>query len=143
MTSAAVAVSAFFSLWARTPSIAVRRAAVARSSVNTFCRSASSDGIAARRTDGVKDVVDHITVNAAAATTPEHVGENIKDATKTAGEEVKEGAGKAVDATKDIAREAMAEGLTWGWETFAEYLDAIDRVPKGVNYAASIGHSAL
>src|SRR5256885_15679446 len=30
----------------------------------------------ARRTDGVKDVVDHITVNAAAATTPEHVGED-------------------------------------------------------------------
>src|SRR6266480_2260271 len=40
----------------------------------------------ARGTDGVKEVVDRITVNAAAATTPEHVGdhagEEIKDATK-------------------------------------------------------------
>jgi len=60
----------------------------------------------ARKTDGVKDVVDHITVNAAAATTPEHVGEDIKDATKTAGEKISTGTEKAVDATKDTAREA-------------------------------------
>src|SRR5712691_7360108 len=49
----------------------------------------------ARRTDGVKDVTDHITVNAAAATTPEHLGEraeqDIKDATKTAGEKISAG----------------------------------------------------
>lgn len=62
--------------------------------------------IIARRTDGVKDVVDHITVNAAAATTPEHVGEDIKDAIKTAGEKISAGAEKAVDATKDAAGEA-------------------------------------
>jgi hyperosmotically inducible protein len=64
----------------------------------------------ARKTDGVKDVVDHISVNAAAATTPEHVGESaeqgIKDATRTAGEKISEGTDKAVDATKDGAREA-------------------------------------
>jgi hyperosmotically inducible protein len=73
--------------------------------------------IIARRTDGVKDVVDHITVNQAAATTPEHVGEHvgeeIKDATRTAGEKISEGATatknaaeRAVDATKDAAHEA-------------------------------------
>jgi hyperosmotically inducible protein len=59
--------------------------------------------VIARGTDGVKDVVDHITVNAAAATTPGHIGEDIKDATKTAGEKIKEGTEKGVDATKDAA----------------------------------------
>lgn len=62
--------------------------------------------VIARGTDGVKDVVDHITVNAAAATPLEHFGENIKDAARTAGEKIGEGTEKAVDATKDVAREA-------------------------------------
>src|SRR5207244_244993 len=43
----------------------------------------------------------------------------------------------------DIAAEAMAEGIDWTWSTFPEYLDAVDSLPKGINYAASIGHSAL
>ena len=60
----------------------------------------------ARGTDGVKDVVDRITVNQAAATTPEHVGEDIKDATKTAGEKISSGTEKAVDATKAGAEKA-------------------------------------
>jgi hyperosmotically inducible protein len=57
----------------------------------------------ARGTDGVKDVVDRITVNQAAATTPDHIGDDIKDATKTAGEKISEGTEKAVDATKNAA----------------------------------------
>jgi N-acyl-D-amino-acid deacylase len=48
-----------------------------------------------------------------------------------------------IERAEDIAAEAMAAGLKWNWTTFAEYLDAIDEVPKGLNYAASIGHSAL
>jgi hyperosmotically inducible protein len=65
----------------------------------------------ARGTDGVKDVVDHITVNQAAATTPDHIGDDIKDATKTAGEKISEGTEKAVDATKDAA-EKTGEDIT-------------------------------
>jgi N-acyl-D-aspartate/D-glutamate deacylase len=48
-----------------------------------------------------------------------------------------------LERAEDIAPEAMAAGIDWSWATFAEYLDAVDAVPKGVNYAASIGHSAL
>jgi N-acyl-D-aspartate/D-glutamate deacylase len=48
-----------------------------------------------------------------------------------------------LERAEDIAGEAMAVGLPWTWATFAEYLDAVDRTPKGVNYAGSIGHSAL
>ncbi len=48
-----------------------------------------------------------------------------------------------LERAEDIAPEAMAEGIKWNWSTFAEYLDAVDALPKGLNYAASIGHSAL
>jgi N-acyl-D-amino-acid deacylase len=48
-----------------------------------------------------------------------------------------------LERAEDIAAEAMAQGVDWTWTTFAEYLDAVDSVPKGINYAASIGHSAL
>lgn len=48
-----------------------------------------------------------------------------------------------IERAEDIAAEAMDAGLPWNWSTFAEYLDAVDGVPKGLNYAASIGHSAL
>jgi N-acyl-D-amino-acid deacylase len=48
-----------------------------------------------------------------------------------------------LERAEDIAPEAMAEGIAWSWSTFAEFLDAVDARPKGLNYAASIGHSAL
>jgi N-acyl-D-aspartate/D-glutamate deacylase len=48
-----------------------------------------------------------------------------------------------LERAEDIPATAMAEGLPWSWETFPEFLDAVDAVPKGINYAASIGHSAL
>ena len=50
---------------------------------------------------------------------------------------------RSLERAEDIAPEAMAAGLPWTWQTFAEYLDAVDGEPKGLNYAASIGHSAL
>lgn len=75
--------------------------------------------ILARGTDGVKDVVDHITVNQAAATTPEHVGESIKDATRTAGEKIEDGA----TATKDAAErgvDATKRGIEKGVDATKE-----------------------
>ena len=48
-----------------------------------------------------------------------------------------------LERAEDISAEAMAQGITWTWSGFAEYLDAVDAAPKGLNYAASIGHSAL
>jgi len=48
-----------------------------------------------------------------------------------------------LERAEDIAPEAMREGIHWSWETFPEFLDTIDRLPKGINYAAYIGHSAL
>jgi len=48
-----------------------------------------------------------------------------------------------LERAEDISRDALAAGIDWTWETFPEYLDAIDRAPKAINYAAQIGHSAL
>jgi N-acyl-D-amino-acid deacylase len=48
-----------------------------------------------------------------------------------------------LERAEDISAEAMAEGIEWTWETFPEYLDALERLPKGINYGANIGHSAL
>jgi N-acyl-D-amino-acid deacylase len=48
-----------------------------------------------------------------------------------------------LERAEDISRDALAAGLEWTWETFPEYLDAIDAAPKAINYAAQIGHSAL
>jgi hyperosmotically inducible protein len=73
--------------------------------------------VLARGTDGVTDVVDRITVNAATASTPENLGDRVGDATRdttrTAGERVgdgvdatKDAVGKGVDATKEFGRDA-------------------------------------
>jgi len=48
-----------------------------------------------------------------------------------------------LERAEDIDPVALAEGIDWSFETFPEYLDAVDRLPKGINFAANIGHSAL
>ncbi len=48
-----------------------------------------------------------------------------------------------LERAEDISREAMLAGIDWSWETFPEFLDAVDALPKGINYAGYIGHSAL
>ncbi|MGH7988506.1 MAG: N-acyl-D-amino-acid deacylase family protein [Candidatus Binataceae bacterium] len=48
-----------------------------------------------------------------------------------------------LERAEDIAPEAMEAGIKWSWETYPQYLDAVERTPKGINYAAYIGHSAL
>ena len=48
-----------------------------------------------------------------------------------------------LERAEDISAEAMALGIDWTWSTFAEYLDAVEAQRKGINYAGSIGHSAL
>ncbi len=50
---------------------------------------------------------------------------------------------RSLERAEDISRAAMLAGIDWRWETFPEFLDAIDALPKGINYAGYIGHSAL
>lgn len=48
-----------------------------------------------------------------------------------------------LERAEDISPQAMQAGIKWSWETFPQYLDAVDKVPKGINYMAYMGHSAL
>ena len=48
-----------------------------------------------------------------------------------------------LERAEDISRAAMAQGIKWSWETFPQYMDMLERLPKGINYATYIGHSAL
>jgi N-acyl-D-amino-acid deacylase len=51
--------------------------------------------------------------------------------------------GRHLERAEDIPAESMDLGIPWNWATYSEYLDAVDALPKGINYAGSIGHSAL
>ena len=44
---------------------------------------------------------------------------------------------------EDISPEAIGAAVKWDWTTFREYMDVIDKLPKAINYASNIGHSAL
>ena len=48
-----------------------------------------------------------------------------------------------IERAEDINRKAMEAAIRWDWTTFREYMDVVDKLPKTINYAANIGHSAL
>ena len=47
-----------------------------------------------------------------------------------------------MEGVEDIPGTALAEGIDWQWESFPEYLDAIDR-PHAINVVAQVPHGAL
>jgi N-acyl-D-amino-acid deacylase len=50
---------------------------------------------------------------------------------------------KMLEYVEGMSLEAMQKGIRWEFETFREYLDALDRLPLWVNVAPLIGHSAV
>jgi N-acyl-D-amino-acid deacylase len=48
-----------------------------------------------------------------------------------------------MEGVEDIPGSALAEGITWEWETFGEYLDALERMPRAVDIGTQIPHAAL
>jgi N-acyl-D-amino-acid deacylase len=48
-----------------------------------------------------------------------------------------------MEGVEDIPGTALAEGMTWQWETFAEYLDEVERMPRILDVAAMVPHGAL
>ena len=48
-----------------------------------------------------------------------------------------------MEGVEDIPGTALAEGLSWEWESFPEYLDAIERRPHSIDFAAQLPHGAL
>ncbi|MFN8019443.1 MAG: amidohydrolase family protein [Acidimicrobiales bacterium] len=50
---------------------------------------------------------------------------------------------RAMESVEDIPASAIIDGLSWEWESYGEYLDAMDRVPKGINAGGYVGDVAL
>ena len=48
-----------------------------------------------------------------------------------------------MEGVEDIPGTALHEGIDWAWETFPEYLDALDRTPRVLDIAAQVPHAAL
>jgi N-acyl-D-amino-acid deacylase len=48
-----------------------------------------------------------------------------------------------MEGVEDIPGTALAEGITWNWETFPEYLDELDRLPRVLDVSALVPHGAV
>jgi N-acyl-D-amino-acid deacylase len=48
-----------------------------------------------------------------------------------------------MEGVEDIPGAVLSEGINWQWESFPEYLDALDRMPRALDVGAQIPHSAL
>ncbi len=50
---------------------------------------------------------------------------------------------RTFENVEGMSAEALDEGIDWCFETFPEYLDAIDQRAKRINVGAFVGHSTL
>ncbi|MBA3863488.1 MAG: amidohydrolase [Erythrobacter sp.] len=48
-----------------------------------------------------------------------------------------------MEGVEDIPGTALAEGMTWDWETFPEYLDALEKLPRTVDIGTHVPHGAV
>ena len=50
---------------------------------------------------------------------------------------------RLMEGVEDIPGVVMAEGLPWNWETFPDYLDALEQRHADIDFAAQLPHSPL
>ncbi|MGB5077449.1 MAG: D-aminoacylase, partial [Sphingorhabdus sp.] len=48
-----------------------------------------------------------------------------------------------MEGVEDIPGTALAEGMAWDWESFPEYLDALERLPRTIDIGTHVPHGAL
>ncbi len=48
-----------------------------------------------------------------------------------------------MESVEDIPAQSILDGLSWNWNTYGEYLDEIEALPKGVNVGGMVGHCAV
>ncbi|EHB55174.1 Amidohydrolase 3 [Mycolicibacterium rhodesiae JS60] len=48
-----------------------------------------------------------------------------------------------MEGVEDIPGTALTEGITWGWESFPEYLDAVEKQSLAVDFGTQIAHGAV
>jgi N-acyl-D-aspartate/D-glutamate deacylase len=50
---------------------------------------------------------------------------------------------KLMEGVEDIPGSALAEGIKWGWESFAQYMDVLDATPRTMDYLVQVPHDPL
>ena len=48
-----------------------------------------------------------------------------------------------MEGVEDIPGTALAEGIKWNWETFPEYLDALEELPRSIDLGTHVPHGAV
>src|SRR6188768_2663653 len=48
-----------------------------------------------------------------------------------------------MEGVEDIPGAALAEGVRWGWESFAEYMAAVDAEPHAIDFLLQVPHDPL
>ena len=48
-----------------------------------------------------------------------------------------------MEGVEDIPGAALAEGIPWGWESFGQYMDAIEAMPHAIDVLAQVPHDPL
>ena len=48
-----------------------------------------------------------------------------------------------MEAVEEIPGITLSEGLKWDWESFPQYLDALERMPRAIDVAAQVPHHPL
>ncbi len=48
-----------------------------------------------------------------------------------------------MEGVEDIPGSALSAGIKWSWETFPEFLDAIDRTPLAIDVGAQVPHGSV
>ena len=48
-----------------------------------------------------------------------------------------------MEGVEDIPGTALAEGMTWDWETFPEYMDALAKRPRTIDVATHVPHGSV
>ena len=48
-----------------------------------------------------------------------------------------------MEGVEDIPHPVLAEGLKWNWESFGDFLNAMEAVPHDIDFAAQLPHGAL
>jgi len=48
-----------------------------------------------------------------------------------------------MEGVEDIPGSALSEGITWAWESFPEYLDALEAMPRALDAGVLVGHGPV
>src|ERR1700684_2775452 len=48
-----------------------------------------------------------------------------------------------MEGVEDIPGAALSAGIEWEWETFPQYLDAVDAAPKSIDVGTQVPHGAV